>query len=192
MEPERCGWSAGDRLYEQYHDTEWGVPVRDDDLAFFERLSLEGAQAGLSWITILRKRAHYRVVFDGFDPVRIAAYDEAKLHALMADPGIVRNRAKIASVVTNARAFLALQDRVGSVSAWLWRYVEGVTVQNRWPSLAAVPALTPASAAMSRDLKRAGFAFVGPTTCYALMQATGMVNDHITPCFRHGELGGSR
>jgi DNA-3-methyladenine glycosylase I len=183
----RCDWAGSDPLYVQYHDEEWGVPVREDH-ALFERLCLEAAQAGLSWITILRKRAHYRVVFDGFDPARVAGYDAAKMAALLADAGIVRNRQKIEAAVNNARQLLAVQAEYGSFAAYLWGFVDGQPIQNQWRSLSDIPAETPLSRAMSKDLKGRGFKFVGPTICYAMMQACGMVNDHTLDCFRHAEV----
>ena len=184
----RCGWAnAHDPLYLHYHDTEWGVPVRDDN-ALFERIVLEGAQAGLSWITILRKRDSYRAAFDGFDPVRVAQYDEAKVAELLQNPGIVRNRLKVNAAVNNARRFLEVQAELGSFSDYLWRFVGGQTRHNAWQSLAQIPASTPESVAMSKDLIRRGFKFVGPTICYAMMQATGMVNDHTLDCFRYPEI----
>jgi DNA-3-methyladenine glycosylase I len=184
---ERCGWCAGSELYQLYHDQEWGVPLHEDRL-LFEFLILEGAQAGLSWITILNKREHYRRVYDGFDPVKVAAYDEAKQAELLADPGIIRNRLKVAASINNARAFLKVQAEFGSFDRYLWGFVDHQVVQNRWTSLAEIPASTPQSEALSRDLKKRGFKFVGPTICYALMQAIGMVNDHLVGCYRHGEL----
>ena len=186
---ERCPWCEGFDLYRDYHDNEWGVPLRDDR-ALFELLILEGAQAGLSWATILKKRAHYRLVFDGFDPVRIARYDEAKVAALLADPGIVRNRAKVAATIRNAQAYLALTAEGRSFSDFLWSFVDGKPVRNAWTSLAQVPAKTPQSDAMSKALARAGFKFVGSTICYAFMQAAGMVNDHLVSCPRYGVVGG--
>ncbi|WP_269524589.1 DNA-3-methyladenine glycosylase I [Coraliomargarita parva] len=185
---ERCEWCLGSDLYREYHDKEWGVPLWDDRM-LFEFLILEGAQAGLSWITILNKRAHYRKVYDGFDPEKIAAYDEAKVAELLADPGIVRNRLKVAASITNAQAYLKLVEREGAFAPWIWQFVGGQTKQNAWRSLSEVPASTPESDAMSKALKKEGFRFVGSTICYAFMQATGMVNDHVTGCFRHGELG---
>ena len=181
----RCGWATGFDLYLEYHDTEWGVPVHDDR-RFFEMLILEGAQAGLSWSTILRKRAAYRKAFDRFDPRKVARYDAAKLAALLEDPGIVRNRLKVAAAVKNARAFLALQDEFGSFDAYVWRFVDGRPKRNAWRALRDVPARTPESDALSKDLTRRGFGFVGSTICYAFMQATGMVNDHVRGCFRYG------
>ena len=185
----RCGWAGSDPLYLAYHDTEWGVPVHDDRL-LFEFLVLEGAQAGLSWLTILRKRENYRRLFDGFDPARVAAYDEARRAALLADAGIVRNRAKVAAAIDNARACLAAQREFGSLDAFLWRFVDGRPRVNRWERLEDVPAQSAESAVMSKELARRGFRFVGPTICYAFMQAVGMVNDHTTDCFRHAELNG--
>ncbi len=185
----RCEWCGTDPLYVQYHDTEWGVPVHDDRI-HFEFLLLDGAQAGLSWITILRKRENYRTAFDGFDPQKIAQYDDAKIAELLANPGIIRNRQKINAAVKNARAFLAVQAEFGSFDAYIWQFTEGRTIQNAWRTMAELPAFTPESEAMSRDLKRRGFSFVGPTICYAYMQSAGMVNDHIVSCFRYAELGG--
>jgi len=184
---ERCPWCGTDALYCRYHDEEWGVPVRDDH-RLFEMLLLDGAQAGLSWITILRKRENYRRAFEGFDPQRIARYDEDDVSRLLADPGIVRNRLKIRSAITNARAYLALLEQQPSFSDYLWRYVDGSPLQNRWQHMSQVPARTPLSDAMSADLKRLGFSFVGSTICYAFMQAAGMVNDHLVDCFRHPML----
>ncbi len=183
----RCLWCGADPLYTHYHDTEWGVPLYGER-AFFERICLEGAQAGLSWITILRKRERYRELFDGFEPALVAAYGDARIAVLLAEPGIVRNRAKIASCVSNAQAFIMLQERVGGVSDYLWSFVGGTTQRPHRAQIGDVPAITPESAAMSAALRQHGFTFVGPTICYALMQATGMVNDHLTTCFRHGEL----
>lgn len=186
MEVTRCGWvGLDDPLYVDYHDTEWGVPLRGNDNALFERITLEGAQAGLSWITILRKRENYRAAFDGFDPSIVAQYDDAKVTELLANPGIVRNKLKIASTINNARAFLAVQDEFGSFDAYLWGFVEGKPIQNTWGSLGELPAETELSRKLSKDLLRRGFKFVGSTICYAMMQATGMVNDHTMDCFRH-------
>ena len=179
----RCAW-ARKPLDILYHDMEWGVPLHDDR-ALFELLILEGAQAGLSWSTILAKRENYRAAFDGFDPVKIAAYDEAKAAALMQNPGIVRNRLKIASTIGNARAFLRLREETGSFDAYLWQFVGGKPIDHRLGSLAEIPAKSPESDAMSRDLLRRGFKFVGSTICYAFMQAAGMVNDHLMDCPRH-------
>jgi DNA-3-methyladenine glycosylase I len=183
----RCQWAGDDPLYQAYHDTEWGVPLHDDR-ALFEFVILEGAQAGLSWITILRKRAAYRSAFDGFDPATVAGYDEHKQAELLGNAGIIRNRQKIAAAVRNAQAFLAIQESFGSFDAYIWRFVDGQPTINAWRSPAEVPAQTPASQAMSKDLIKRGFTFVGPTICYALMQAVGMVNDHIVDCFRYTEV----
>ncbi|WP_265946786.1 DNA-3-methyladenine glycosylase I [Dechloromonas sp. A34] len=181
---ERCPWSEGFDLYREYHDTEWGVPLRDDR-ALFELLILEGAQAGLSWSTILKKRENYRRAFDSFDPALIARYDDAKVAALLTDPGIVRNRAKVAAAIHNAKACLALTAGGRSLSDFLWQFVNGVPIVNQRTALSEVPARTPQSDAMSKTLIGAGFKFVGSTICYALMQSTGMVNDHLTSCPRH-------
>jgi DNA-3-methyladenine glycosylase I len=183
----RCQWAGTDPLYVAYHDLEWGVPVHDDR-TIFEFLILEGAQAGLSWSTILKKRDAYRAAFDNFDPTVVAAYDETKVAELLANPGIVRNRAKIASAIKNAQAFLAVQQEFGSFDAYTWQFVGGRPKQNSWQSLSEIPASTPESEAMSKDLRKRGFNFVGPTICYAHMQATGMVNDHVVDCFRYSEL----
>ena len=188
MDVSRCDWARND-LAIRYHDEEWGVPVHDDR-RWFEFLILEGAQAGLSWDTILKKRDRYRVVFDGFDPEVVARYDEEKVESLLADPGIVRNRLKVASAITNARAFLEVQREFGSFDAYIWRFVEGRPLRNAWRSISEVPARTAQSDAMSKDLKRRGFTFVGTTICYAFMQATGLVNDHLVGCFRHAEVVG--
>ncbi|MBI1907616.1 MAG: DNA-3-methyladenine glycosylase I [Rhodocyclales bacterium] len=185
----RCAWVSDDPLYRAYHDTEWGVPVRDAR-TLFEFLLLEGAQAGLSWITVLRKREHYREVLDDFDPQRIARFDDARKAALLADPGIIRNRLKIDAAVTNARAWLEMQASGVDPVRWLWQFVGERPRTNCWTSLAHVPATTPESDAMSKALKARGFKFVGSTICYAFMQATGMVNDHTTDCFRQAELAG--
>jgi DNA-3-methyladenine glycosylase I len=186
----RCAWPGSDPLYLDYHDREWGVPVHDDRL-LFEFLTLEGAQAGLSWITILRKRPAYRAAFAGFDPATVARFDGAKVAELLANPGIVRNRLKVESAVTNARAFLAVQEEFGSFDGYQWRFVDGRPIRNAWKSIREIPASTPVSDALSRDLKQRGFRFVGSTICYAHMQAVGMVNDHTVGCFRWAELGGS-
>ena len=183
----RCPWAGSDPLYLRYHDSEWGVPVHDD-LHFFEMLVLEGAQAGLAWITILRKREGYRDAFDGFDPAVVARYDDRRVEALLGNPAIVRNRLKVESAVANARAFLRVQEEHGSFDRYVWRFVDGRPRQNRWRSMDEVPAETPESRALSRDLKRRGFRFVGPTICYAFMQATGLVNDHLVDCFRRAAL----
>jgi DNA-3-methyladenine glycosylase I len=183
----RCQWAGTDPLYVAYHDLEWGVPVHDDRL-LFEFLVLEGAQAGLSWSTILKKRDAYRAAFNQFDPAAVAVYDDVKVAELLANPGIVRNRAKVASAIGNARSFLRVQGEFGSFDAYIWQFVVGRPLQNAWRSLAEVPAESAASQAMSKDLKRRGFNFVGPTICYAFMQAVGMVNDHTSDCFRHSEI----
>ncbi len=183
----RCPWPGSDPLYVGYHDREWGVPEHDDR-ALFEKLILDGFQAGLSWITILRKRDAFRTAFDGFDPAAIAAYDDTRIEALMADPGIVRNRAKIVATVGNARAWLEIMESgPGSFDQFLWQFTDGQTIQNRWRRLADLPAETAESRAMSKALKARGFRFVGPTICYAFMQAVGMVNDHLVDCFRYDE-----
>jgi len=184
--PTRCAWANGGPLEIEYHDTEWGVPSRDDR-HLFEMLILEGAQAGLSWSTILRKRENYRKAFAGFDPFKVARFDARKRAALMRDPGIVRNRLKIEATVANARQVLAVQYEHGSLAAYLWQFVDGRPVVNAWTALGQVPAETAASRAMSKALIKRGFRFVGPTICYAFMQATGMVNDHITTCFRYSK-----
>lgn len=184
----RCGWAGNDPLYIEYHDREWGVPVHDDR-TLFEFLILEGAQAGLSWYTILQKRDNYRRAFDNFDPAAVAAYDEQKIAELLANPGIVRNRAKIASAINNARAFLRVQEEFGSFDRYIWQFVGGQTLQNHWNDLSEVPSRTAESDAMSKALKKRGFSFVGSTICYAFMQATGMVNDHVTSCFRYPGKG---
>jgi DNA-3-methyladenine glycosylase I len=184
----RCSWAAGgDPLYEAYHDQEWGVPLHDER-ALFELLCLEGAQAGLAWITILRKRAGYRSAFLGFDPARCADLSDAELDERMLDPGIVRNRLKVYGVRKNARAFLELQAERGSFDAYLWDWVDGEPLQNPRQAMADVPALTPLAETISRDLKKRGFTFVGPTIVYAYLQSTGVVNDHVVSCFRYAEL----
>jgi DNA-3-methyladenine glycosylase I len=186
-ETPRCDWAGGDPLYVAYHDTEWGVPVHDER-TLFEFLVLEGAQAGLSWITILRKRDAYREAFAGFDPQAVARFDRRRIAALLRNPGIVRNRLKIESAVKNARAFLDVQEAHGSFAAYQWGFVDGRPRVNRWRAKGDVPARTEISDAFSRDLKRRGFSFVGSTIVYAHMQAVGMVNDHLVRCFRHAEL----
>lgn len=183
----RCTWCGSDPLYVAYHDQDWGVPVRDDRL-LFEMLVLEGAQAGLSWLTILKKRDNYRNAFHDFDAARIASYDQQEIDRLMQDTGIVRNRLKIESAVKNARGVLQICQEYPSFSDYLWRYVDGKTVINRWPEVSAIPANTPISDRLSKDLKKRGFNFVGSTICYALMQSIGMVNDHTTDCFRYREI----
>ena len=182
----RCGWCGDDDLYVKYHDEEWGVPLYDDR-ALFEFLVLEGAQAGLAWITVLRKRDGYRAAFDGFDVDKVARYGDDKLESLLKDARIVRNRLKVHSARRNARAFLTVQEEWGSFARYIWRFVDGRPVQNNWPSMADVPATSPVSDRISKDMKRRGFSFVGSTIVYAHMQATGMVNDHVVECFRHGE-----
>lgn len=184
----RCGWASGDPDNLAYHDTEWGVPVHDDR-GLFEFLILEGAQAGLSWSTILKKRENYRRALDNFNACKIAKYDARQVKRLLADAGIVRNRLKIAATIQNAKAFIAVQKEFGSFDAYLWQFVGGKPMQNRRRSLKDIPARTPESDAMSKDLLKRGFKFVGSTICYALMQAVGMVNDHTTDCFRHKQCG---
>jgi DNA-3-methyladenine glycosylase I len=184
----RCPWAESSALMRTYHDTEWGAPVHDDRL-LFEALILDGAQAGLSWSTILARRETYRAAFASFDPKLIAAFDEQAVSRLLLDPGIIRNRRKIESAVGNARAFLDIQKEFGSFDRYIWRFTSGSTIRNAWRTPAEIPAETSESKEMSRDLKKRGFCFVGPTICYAYMQAIGMVNDHVTNCFRHTELG---
>lgn len=182
--PTRCGWSTSDPLYIEYHDTEWGVPVHDDR-KLFEMLCLEGAQAGLSWITILKKRENYRKAFDNFDAKNIVRYDTRRVKQLLANEGIVRNRLKVAAFIHNAKIFLDVQKEFGSFDAFIWQFVGGKPKVNKWKTLKQIPPTTPESDAMSKELKKRGFKFVGSTICYAFMQATGMVNDHITTCFRY-------
>ena len=182
----RCGWCGDDALYVKYHDEEWGVPLTDDR-ALFEFLVLEGAQAGLAWITVLRKREGYRAAFDGFDPAKVARYSDAKLARLLKDSRIIRNRLKVFSARRNAQAFLAVQEEWGSFSDYIWHFVDGRPIQNRWRTPAEVPARTDLSDRISKDLSKRGFNFVGSTIVYAHMQATGMVNDHLVECFRHQE-----
>jgi DNA-3-methyladenine glycosylase I len=184
----RCEWAGSDPLYVAYHDQEWGVPLHDDR-RLFEMLILEGAQAGLSWITILRKRPAYRKAFDGFDPRKVARFDARRRARLLLDPGIVRNRLKIEAAVTNARAFLEIQQEFGSFDTYIWRFTGGRPLTNRRRSIKEVPARTAESDSMSKELKSRGFRFVGSTICYAFMQATGMVNDHTVDCFRYREVG---
>lgn len=183
----RCDWATADPLYLAYHDTEWGMPVHDDR-HLFEMLILEGAQAGLSWITILRKRENYRKAFDNFDAAKIARYDSKHITRLLTDPGIVRNRLKISAAVQNARAFLQVKEEYESFDAFIWQFVNGKPLQNTRRKMSDIPASTPESDAMSKELKRRGFKFVGSTICYAFMQAVGMVNDHTTDCFRWKEV----
>ena len=182
----RCTWANSDPLYISYHDEEWGLPLHDDQ-QLFEFLSLEGAQAGLSWITILKKRAAYRIAFDQFDPNIVAEYDETKIQELLGNAGIVRNKLKVESAVSNAQAFLQLQQEHGSFDAYIWQFVDGRPRRNHWKTMANIPADTDESRAMSKALKQRGFRFVGPTICYAFMQATGMVNDHLVECFRYDD-----
>ncbi|SFL60315.1 DNA-3-methyladenine glycosylase I [Pelosinus propionicus] len=184
---QRCGWVTSDALYQKYHDTEWGVPQYDDD-KLFEFLLLEGLQAGLSWITILKRREVYREVLDGFLAAKIAVYDEEKMLQLMSDPRLIRNSLKMTAIVKNAKAFLQVQQETGSFSTYIWQFIGGMPKINRWSSLEEVPTETLESKEMSRALKKRGFSFVGPTICYAYMQAIGMVNDHIIHCYRHKEL----
>jgi DNA-3-methyladenine glycosylase I len=183
----RCGWGEADPLNLAYHDAEWGVPITDDR-ALFELLCLEGAQAGLAWVTILRKRDGYRRAFDGFDPIQLAAWGDSEVERLLGDPSIVRNRAKVRSVLANARALLDLTDGSGSFASHCWSVVDGRPTQNRWTAMGQVPAETDASRALSRDLRQRGFSFVGPTIVYAFMQSAGLVNDHLLACFRHAEV----
>ena len=185
----RCAWSSRTEEERHYHDTEWGVPLHDD-IKLFEFIVLEGVQAGLSWITVLKKRPAYRAAFDGFIPEVVATYGEAKILELMGNPGIVRNRMKIESAIANARGFLAIQAEFGSFDQYMWRFVDGKPIQNAWRDYSEAPPQTQESEAMSKDLKQRGFKFVGPTICYAHMQAVGMVNDHAVDCFRWRELGG--
>ena len=188
MNPElRCPWAGATPIYQEYHDREWGVPVRDDR-ALFEMLILEGAQAGLSWLTVLKKRENYRKAFDGFNPSKIARYDDRKVASLLADEGIIRNRLKVAATISNAQAFLEFR-RKGEFSEYLWSFVRDQPKRNCWQSLAELPAKTPESDAMSKDLAKRGFRFVGSTICYAFMQAVGMVNDHLVTCPRHAQVG---
>lgn len=183
----RCGWAGTDPLYVAYHDEEWGVP-RHGDTELFELLVLEGAQAGLSWLTILRKRAGYREAFDQFDAAVIAKYDDAKVARLLSNQGIVRNRLKVSAAVRNAKSYLAVQKEFGSFDAYVWSFVGGDPRKNAWETLDQVPSASPESEAMSRDLIKRGFKFVGPTICYAFMQAAGLVNDHLVDCFRYSEV----
>ena len=183
----RCAWAGNDPDYIRYHDSEWGVPVHEDR-RFFEFLILEGAQAGLSWLTVLKKRSAYREAFDSFDPHKVAAYTPRKIKALIANEGIIRNRLKIEAAVQNARSFLTVQQEFGTFDRYIWQFVGGKPLINRWQTTAAIPAQSDASVAMSTDLKKRGFKFVGPTICYAFMQATGLVNDHTVDCFRYNEV----
>ena len=183
----RCPWPGTDPLYLKYHDTEWGVPLHDDR-KLLEFLLLDGFQAGLSWITILKKRPNFRKAFDHFDPAKIAAYDRKKIKALLANTGIIRNKLKIEAASQNARSFLAVQKEFGSFDNYIWQFTGGKTIKNAWKTLAQIPPQTKESSAMSADLKKRGFKFVGPTICYAFMQAAGMVNDHLVDCFRYNEI----
>jgi DNA-3-methyladenine glycosylase I len=183
----RCPWAGDDPLYHAYHDEEWGRPLHDDR-ALFELLNLEGAQAGLSWITILRKRPAYRRAFAGFDPRKVARFDRRRIESVLRDPGIVRNRLKVEGTVRNARAFLEVVEAEGSFDRYLWGFVDGVPIRNRWRSLQELPAETEKSRTLSKDLRRRGFTFVGPTICYAFMQAAGMVNDHLVSCYRYRQV----
>lgn len=184
---QRCDWAKGDPLLMEYHDHQWGVPVHDDR-KLFEMLILEGVQAGLSWLTVLKRRDNYREAFDRFDPVKIANYDEKKIAALLQDASIIRNKLKVNAAVTNARCFLKVQEEYGTFSDYIWQFVGGKPIINHWKDRDEVPVTTPESDQMSKDLKKKGFKFVGSTICYAYMQATGMVNDHTVDCFRHKEL----
>lgn len=183
----RCEWAGSDPLMVAYHDHEWGMPVHDE-CTLFEFLILEGAQAGLSWMTILRKRENYRLAFDNFDPVRISQYDDNKIAELLSNPGIVRNKLKIASTIQNAQQFLAIQDEFGSFDAYIWGFVGGKPKRNAWQALSEIPAQSNESAVLSADLKKRGFKFVGSTICYAFMQAVGLVNDHVVDCFRYSQV----
>ncbi|MEM9078398.1 MAG: DNA-3-methyladenine glycosylase I [Bacteroidota bacterium] len=187
MDKHRCGWCEGDALYEAYHDEEWGVPVKDDHI-LFEFLVLETFQAGLSWITVLRKRENFRLALDGFEYKKIAQYNQKKIDELLSDPGIIRNKLKVHATVGNAKAFMKVQDEFGSFSAYIWGFVEGKPIKNSWESYTDAPATTPLSDKVSKDLKKRGFKFVGSTVVYAFMQATGLVNDHEVSCFRYNEV----
>lgn len=187
IKQERCAWAGSDLLYQAYHDNEWGVSVHNDNL-LFEFLTLEGAQAGLSWITILRKRPSYRLAFANFEPAIVADFDATKASELLNNPGIVRNRLKIASTITNAQAFLKVQKEFGSFDAYLWRFVNGLPIQNSWKNIKELPCSSELSDKVSLDLKKRGFRFIGTTICYSYMQAIGMINDHTTDCFRWKEL----
>jgi DNA-3-methyladenine glycosylase I len=183
----RCDWCGTEPIYVDYHDKEWGVPVHDDRM-HFEMIILDGAQAGLSWITILKRRDSYREAFDNFDAVKVSRYNDKKVEKLLTNPGIIRNRLKVNSAVKNARAFLKIQKEFGSFDDYIWQFVNHKIIQNKWKKMAELPAKTPESDAMSKDLKKRGFSFVGSTICYAYMQAAGMINDHITNCFRYKEV----
>ncbi len=183
----RCGWCGDNELYMEYHDKEWGVPLHDD-LELFELLTLEGAQAGLSWLTVLKRRDSYREAFDGFDPHRVAGFNEARTTGLLEDPGIIRNRLKVTSTIKNAKAVIILQDEFGSFDKYIWQFVNSKTRQHHIATLAEIPAVDDEAIRMSKDMKKRGFSFVGPTICYAFMQASGMVNDHLISCFRYPEV----
>ena len=183
----RCSWCEKEQIYIDYHDHEWGMPIHDDQ-KLFEFIILEGMQSGLSWLTVLKKRENFRLAFDYFDPLKIAHYDQGKIASLMQNPGIIRNHAKITATIKNARAFLHLQEKYGSFDNYIWRFTEGKTLHNAWHSLKNLPNHSPESDAMAKDLKCRGFSFIGTTTCYAHMQATGMINDHLVDCFRYSEL----
>ena len=187
MGKQRCGWSEGDALYEAYHDNEWGVPVKDDKI-LFEFLGLETFQAGLSWITVLRKRENFRLAFDNFDYKKVATYNQQKIDELLSNPGIIRNKLKVHATVSNAQAFMKVQDEFGSFSTYVWGFVDGKPIKNAWKSYKDAPATTPLSDKLSKDLKKRGFKFVGSTVVYAFMQATGLVNDHEVDCFRYNEV----
>lgn len=184
----RCGWPGDNDLMIEYHDTEWGVPLHNDR-KLFEFLMLDNAQAGLSWQTILNKRENYRKAFDNFEPAKIARYSERKITSLLNDPGIIRNRLKVRSAVINAQVFLEVQSEFASFDAYIWRFVDGTPIRNKWKKLKDIPCTSPQSDTMSKDLKRRGFKFVGTTICYAFMQSAGMVNDHLTHCFRYEQCG---
>ena len=186
----RCSWCGDDPLYQKYHDKEWGVPLHDEQ-TLFEFLCLEGAQAGLSWLTILKKRENYRAAFDNFNPERIAAYDEEKKAALLTNPGIIRNKLKVQAFISNARAYLDMLKQGENLESFFWNFVDGNPIQNHWKTVTEIPPSTPLSERICKELKQRGFKFVGPTICYAHMQAIGMVNDHTVDCFRHAELGGN-
>lgn len=187
IEKHRCKWANNDSLLIEYHDKEWGVPIFDDRL-LFEFLNLEGAQAGLSWITVLKKRENYRALFDNFDPLKISKYNSKKVEAILKNPGIIRNRLKVESTITNAKAYLSLLEEWNSFNRYIWHFVDDKPIQNNWEHLKKTPTKTLISDQMSKDLKKRGFKFVGSTICYAFMQAVGMVNDHTTDCFRHKEI----
>ena len=181
---QRCSWALGSELEQIYHDTEWGVPLHDDK-KLFELITLEGAQAGLSWATVLKKRENYRTLFDGFDADKVARYNSRKIESLLTNPGIIRNRLKVESTVSNARAFIELQNEFGSFDVFIWQFIDGKPIVNQWKDVENIPSHTPISDRLSKQLKKRGFRFVGTTICYAFMQATGMVNDHIVDCFRY-------